>query len=60
MIWLNYFELTEDLLREGTAGEKGTGLGLILSKEFVEKNSGIIWMESEFNKGTKIHFQLPV
>ncbi len=54
------FRIDGRFTQEGTAGEKGTGLGLILSKEFVEKNSGIIWMESEFNKGTKIHFQLPV
>ncbi len=44
----------------GTDGEKGTGLGLILCHEFVEKHNGRIWMESEPGKGTKVFFTLPV
>jgi signal transduction histidine kinase len=43
----------------GTANEKGTGLGLCLCKEFIEKNNGSIWFESEVNKGTKFTFTLP-
>lgn len=42
----------------GTSNEKGSGLGLILCKEFVEKNKGTIKIESEPNKGTAIIFSV--
>ncbi|MBK7499312.1 MAG: HAMP domain-containing histidine kinase [Ignavibacteriales bacterium] len=44
----------------GTANEMGTGLGLILCKEIIEKHSGSIKIESKLNIGTRIIIQLPV
>lgn len=53
------FLLNESVSTIGTRNEKGTGLGLILCKEFVDKNEGKIWIESEVGKGSTFHFTLP-
>ncbi len=43
----------------GTEGETGTGLGLIICKDFIEKNSGEIWAESIPGEGSTFYFSLP-
>lgn len=54
------FEVSNSFQRPGTENEKSTGLGLILVKDFVEKNNGTISIESEVGKGTVVIFTLPV
>lgn len=53
------FNLNESYSTPGTQNEKGTGLGLILCKEFIEKNDGKIWAESTVGIGSTFYVSLP-
>lgn len=53
------FKVEHKVSSPGTNDERGTGLGLILCKEFVEKHGGHIWLESELGKGSTFYFTIP-
>ncbi|WP_271855682.1 PAS domain-containing sensor histidine kinase [Patiriisocius marinus] len=54
------FKLSNSSALPGTADEQGSGLGLILCKEFVEKLGGRIWAESTLGKGSDFKFIFPI
>jgi signal transduction histidine kinase len=53
------FNTSEHFSTYGTNGEKGSGLGLLLCKELIERNRGEIGVESEPGKGSNFYFSLP-
>lgn len=55
----NLFRSDARVNRPGTEGEPSTGLGLLLCKEFIEKQGGRIWVVSEEGKGSEFHFTVP-
>jgi signal transduction histidine kinase len=54
------FRIDQSYSTIGTQNEKGSGLGLLLCKEFVDKHGGRIWVESELWKGSTFYFTIPV
>lgn len=55
----NLFSFIANNSRPGTEGERSSGLGLQLCKEFVKKHEGELWLESEVNVGTSFYFTIP-
>lgn len=53
------FKIDQKLSLEGTNGEKGSGLGLTLVKEIIEKHGGNIWFYSKEGEGSEFHFTIP-
>lgn len=54
------FQIEKSVVVQDVSGKQGTGLGLILSKDLIEKNGGRIWVESEPGKGSTFHFTVPL
>jgi signal transduction histidine kinase len=56
----NLFRIDVKHTTKGTLDEGGTGLGLVICKEFVEKNGGTLTVNSKKNEGTEISFTIPL
>jgi PAS domain S-box-containing protein len=57
---IRLFKMDQIFFSEGTKGEKGVGLGLLLCKEIVEKHGGNLWFYSNQNEGSEFHFTIPI
>jgi len=55
----NLFQIDKSYTTKGTENETGSGLGLIISKEFIDIHKGKIWAESTPGKGSDFHFTVP-
>ena len=53
------FRIDENYSTPGTQEEQGTGLGLILCKDFIDQHKGRIWLESKPGEGSKFTFTIP-
>jgi DNA-binding response OmpR family regulator len=53
------FRIDQHITEKGTSGESGTGLGLIICKEFVDKHNGKVFAESEIGKGSRFIISIP-
>lgn len=56
----NLFESDSKYIGSGTAQERGTGIGLKLSRDFVIRNGGRIWVDSALGKGSTFYFSIPL
>lgn len=56
----NLFELDKSFTTPGTKNDKGSGLGIILCRDFIKKHGGRIWVESKIGEGTTFYFTLPI
>jgi signal transduction histidine kinase len=54
------FRIDQKFKTHGTSGETGTGLGLVLCKDFVKKNGGEIWCKTKEGTGSSFYFTVPV
>ena len=57
---IKIFTIDENKTKLGTANEKGSGLGLVVCKDFIEKHHGKIWVEDKKGKGSLFKFTLPI
>jgi len=56
----NLFQIGKNITTLGTENENGTGLGLVLCKEFALKNGGDIYIKIQENKGTSVYLSIPI